>query len=71
LRFQSLSDRDACGGAATLSTGAPLNEVQSFGKSIPIVVAFRVARNRQQFPIAVDLDLLNDVDAGHGSTSWA
>ena len=71
LCFKSLSDCDTGGGPATLSSGAPLNEVQSFRKSIPIVVAFRVARDRKKLPIAVDLDLLNDVDVGHGSTSWA
>ena len=71
LCFESLSSGDAGGGAAALSTGAPLNEVQTFSKSVPVVVPFPVARNREQLPIAVDLDLLNDVDARHGSTSWA
>ena len=41
------------------------------GQGIPIVVAFGVARDREQLPACVEFDLLYDVDAGHGSTSWA
>src|SRR6516162_9430883 len=69
LCFESLRGGHAGGSAAALSAGAPFDQVQSFGKNVPIVVAFGVARNREQLPIAVGLDLLNDVDVGHGSTS--
>ena len=71
LCFESLRSGDAGGSAAALSTSPPLNKVQSFRKSIPVEVPFRIARNREKLPFAVDLDLLNDVDVGHGSTSWA
>jgi hypothetical protein len=72
LCFESLRSGDAGGSAAALSTGPPLNEVQSFRESIPVVVAFGVARNREQLPIAVDLDFLirqknSWVDSGSGS----
>src|ERR1039458_6132191 len=66
LRFQRLRSRDAGRLPAPFPAGAPLDEVETLGQGIPVVVAFAVAGNGKQLPIAVDFDLLDDVDVRHG-----
>ena len=65
LRFERLSGGDAGRLATSFSAGPPLDEVQTFGQRIPVVVALSVAGNGIQLPVAVDFDLLNDVDVRH------
>src|SRR5215831_10156751 len=46
---------------------APLDEVVSVWQSGPIVVSRLLLGDRSQGPFAIDLDLLYDVDASHGT----
>ena len=65
LRFERLSRGDAGRLSTPFTAGPPLDEVQTFGQRIPVVVALSVAGNGMQLPIAVDFDLFNDVDVRH------
>jgi hypothetical protein len=51
----------------TPSILAPFDEVVPVGQGGPIVVSRFFLRNRPQDPFAIDLDLLYDVDASHGT----
>jgi hypothetical protein len=66
LCFERLCRRDACRLPTPFAGGAPLDEVETLGQGIPVVVAFGVAGNGKQLPIAVNFDLLDDVDVRHG-----
>ena len=66
LRFDRLRRGDAGRLATPFPAGAPLDEVQTFRQGVPVIVAFGVAGNGKQLPIAVDFDLLDDIDVGHG-----
>src|ERR1700745_2242084 len=46
---------------------APLHEVVSVSQSGPIIVSRFLLGNRSQGPLAIDFDLLYDVDASHGT----
>jgi hypothetical protein len=66
LRFERLRRGDAGRRPAAFSASAPLDQIQTFGQRIPIVIAFGVAGNGKKLPVAVDFDFLDDVDGGHG-----
>ena len=66
LCFECLRRGDAGRLPAAFPAGAPLDKIQTVGQRISVVVAFGVAGNGKELPVAVDLDFLDDVDTRHG-----
>src|SRR5258708_21599571 len=65
LRLERLRRGDAGRFPAPFPAGAPLDQINTLWQGIPVVVAFGIAGNGKELPIAVDFDLLNDVDVRH------
>jgi hypothetical protein len=66
LRFECLRRGDTGRLSLAFSASAPFDQIQTLGQRVPIIVTFNVAGNGKELPVAVDFDLLDDVDVGHG-----
>ena len=65
LRLECLGGGNAGAFTTTRSAYVPLDILAAVGDSIPVVVAFGIARDGKHLPAPINLDAFDDVDPRH------